>query len=122
MCVCSFSVHAGFSGSTGNLPPADRRLLTAVGARWSASQVFTGSAATWPIVGFVNTQLTDNSELARPTPILRSGAQRPSRGRRPVVDRLQIASHTPVGEPRPPAPTRRPASPGEAAQIGRAHV
>ena len=67
-------------------------------------------------VGIVNTELNENMELARPSPISLSGAQRPTRGRRQHVGRLQIASHTPVGEPRPPAPTRRSASLGKAAQ------
>ena len=65
-------------------------------------------------VGIVNIEQNENMELARPSSIPPSGAQRPSRGRRQRVGSLQIASHTPVGEPRPPAPTRRPATLGEA--------
>ena len=66
-------------------------------------------------VPIVNIELNENMEFARPPSIPAYGAQRPSPvGRRRVVG-SKISSHTPVGEPRAPAPARRPVSLGEAA-------
>src|ERR1017187_5725731 len=70
--------------------------------KWSSSDFFSGDKP----VGIVNTELNENMDLARLSQIPPFGARRLSRGRRQRVGRLQIASHTPVGEPRPPAPTR----------------
>jgi hypothetical protein len=67
------------------------------------------------LVGIVNMELRENMELACPPTIRPPGAQRTSRiGRSRVVGR-QVESCTPVGERRASAPTRRPATFGEAA-------
>ena len=67
-------------------------------------------------VGIVNIELNENIELARPSSILPSGAQRASRVGRQRVGSLQISSCPSAGEPRAPAPARSPASLGEAAK------
>jgi len=57
--------------------------------------------------------------VACPPSILTSGAQRTSCIGRRRVGSLQVPSRAPFGEPRPPSPTRRPASLGEAAETDR---
>src|SRR6185295_384894 len=67
-------------------------------------------------LGTVNIELNENIELARPSSILPSGAQRASRGRRQRGGSLQISIYPSARKPRTPAPARRPASLGEAAK------
>ena len=57
--------------------------------------------------------------VSRPPSIPTSGAQRTSCIGRRRLGSLQVPSRAPLGEPRPPSPTRRPASLGEAAEADR---
>ncbi len=67
------------------------------------------------IVPVVNVEPNENMEFACPPSIPPFGGQRTSCVGRRRVGGLQIPSHAPFGEPRATAPTRRPASLGEAA-------
>ena len=66
-------------------------------------------------VPIVNVEVNENIEFASPPSISPSGAQRASRVGRRHFGGPQIPSHTPVGEPRAPAPAWRAASLREAA-------
>ena len=66
-------------------------------------------------VPIVNVELNENMEFACPPSIRPSGAQRTSGVGHRRFGGLQIPGHTPGGEPRATAPTRRPTSLGEAA-------
>ena len=66
-------------------------------------------------VPIVNVELNENMEFACPPSIRPTGAQRTSGVGHRRFGGLQIPGHTPGGEPRATAPTRRPASLGEAA-------
>lgn len=70
-------------------------------------------------VPIVDPELHENMGVACPLSIPTSGAQRTLCSGRRRVGGFQVPSRAPFGEPRPPSPTRRPASLGEAAETDR---